>query len=110
MGRVRGGTRCHGGADAASRLGWAVMPLQGPSSGSRSGGWRTSGAGESGCVMSLPIRGGTEAPRLARSGVLSRLEGRLNDQTASDVALVVSELVSNSVLHAHVGADQTMII
>ena len=61
-------------------------------------------------VISLPIHGGAAAPRIARAGVLSRLEGRVTDETADDVALVVCELVTNSVMHAGLGADDTVLV
>jgi anti-sigma regulatory factor (Ser/Thr protein kinase) len=51
----------------------------------------------------LRIRGGVDAPGRARRSVLSLLGRRITKTTASDVALVVSELVTNSVLHANVG-------
>ncbi len=58
----------------------------------------------------MRIRGGTTAPRRARRSVLLELEGQLADTRASDAALIVSELVTNSVLHANVGAHQTLTI
>jgi anti-sigma regulatory factor (Ser/Thr protein kinase) len=63
-----------------------------------------------GPVLSLPIRGSTEAPRIARHAVLSRLEQRVADDTAHDIGLVVSELVTNSVLHSDLSADGTVLI
>src|ERR1700692_2966885 len=56
-------------------------------------------------MISLLVHGSTEAPRIARHAVLSRLEGWVTEETAQDAALVVSELVTNSVLHADLGAD-----
>lgn len=61
-------------------------------------------------VVSLPLPGTMDAPRIARKTVLSRLDGRLSDETAYDVALVVSELVTNSVVHAALGADDTVLL
>ena len=61
-------------------------------------------------MISLPIHGSVEAPRIARHGVLSRLEGYMTEETAQVVALVVSELVTNSVLHADLGADDTVLV
>jgi anti-sigma regulatory factor (Ser/Thr protein kinase) len=58
----------------------------------------------------MPIDGNPEAPRIARKAVLSRLEGRVTDETAGDIALVVSELVTNSVLHADLGAHDTVLV
>lgn len=59
-------------------------------------------------TISMRIRGGEGAPRRARRAVLSQLEGRIAPTTASDVALIVSELVTNSVLHANVGPRRTL--
>lgn len=58
----------------------------------------------------MPIRGDTEAPRTARNAVLSRLEGRVTDEIACDIALVVGELVTNSVLHADLRTDDTVLV
>jgi LytS/YehU family sensor histidine kinase len=58
-------------------------------------------------VQCLRIPGGTDAPRRAGVEVLATLKGQLNPSRGEDVALVVSELVSNSVRHGQVepGAD-----
>ena len=61
-------------------------------------------------VLSLPIHGSTEAPRLARHAALSRLEQRVADDTAHDIGLIISELVTNSVLHSDLSADDTVLI
>ena len=61
-------------------------------------------------MISLPIRGSTEAPRIARNAVLSRLDGRITDETAYDIALVISELVTNSVVHANLGEEDTVLV
>ncbi len=58
----------------------------------------------------MPIRGGMGAPRRARRSVLSQLERHITPATASDVAVVVSELVTNSVVHADVGPDGTVTV
>ncbi len=63
-----------------------------------------------GSVISLPIDVGTGAPRIARNAVLSRLGGCLTDDSAGDVALIVSELVTNSVLHADLGSTDTVLV
>jgi anti-sigma regulatory factor (Ser/Thr protein kinase) len=42
--------------------------------------------------------------------VLSQLDGLTPVSTASDAALIVSELVTNSVLHANVGINEVMIL
>ena len=60
--------------------------------------------------ISLPLHGGTGAPFRARRSVLSQLGGQLAETGAADVALIVSELVTNSVLHANVGPDQTLTV
>jgi anti-sigma regulatory factor (Ser/Thr protein kinase) len=60
--------------------------------------------------VSIPIQGGRGAPRAARRLVLSRLDGELADTRLLDVALIVSELVTNSVLHADVGLDQSLTV
>lgn len=58
----------------------------------------------------LEIPGGTRAPRQARRTVLTKLAGHVNAATASDAGLIISELVTNSVLHAHVGPDQSLTV
>ncbi len=63
-----------------------------------------------GRAISLPILGNAEAPRTARNAVLSRLEGRVTAETADDIALVVGELVTNSVQHADLGANDTVLV
>jgi anti-sigma regulatory factor (Ser/Thr protein kinase) len=68
------------------------------------------GPNEPGPMISLPIHGDMEAPRIARKAVLSRLEGRVTNENAYDIALVVTELVSNSVMHANLGADDTVLV
>ena len=60
--------------------------------------------------FSTQIRGGVDAPNHARSLVLSQLARDTPQTTASDVALVVSELVTNSVLHANVSACLTLTV
>lgn len=59
-------------------------------------------------LISMRIRGGTDAPSRARRSVLSLLDGHIPQTAASDVALVVSELVTNSVLHADVGPRRSL--
>jgi anti-sigma regulatory factor (Ser/Thr protein kinase) len=58
----------------------------------------------------MRIRGGVGAPSQARRSVLSRLDGQIAPTTASDIALIVSELVTNSVLHANVGPGTTLTV
>jgi anti-sigma regulatory factor (Ser/Thr protein kinase) len=47
----------------------------------------------------IVIAGGADAPAAARHSVAELLAGRGNDVTQSDTALLVSELVTNSVRH-----------
>lgn len=61
-------------------------------------------------TISVRLRGGTGAPFRARMSVLSQLGEELAETAAADVALIVSELVTNSVLHANVGSDQTLTV
>ncbi len=56
-------------------------------------------------VASIPLAGGDGAPRRARRLALQELDPHLDDQAASDVVLIISELVTNSVRHAGVDAD-----
>ena len=56
----------------------------------------------------LWIRGGRDAPGRARIDVLTQIDGDGWNVPRSDVALIVSELVTNSVVHANVGADQAL--
>jgi hypothetical protein len=56
----------------------------------------------------MRIRGGGGAPSRARRSVLSQLAGHIAPTTASDVAFIVSELVTSSVLHASVGPRQLL--
>jgi anti-sigma regulatory factor (Ser/Thr protein kinase) len=58
----------------------------------------------------MRLHGGTGAPLRARRFVLSELGSRLTEDGAADVALILSELVTNSVLHADVGSDQTLTV
>lgn len=58
--------------------------------------------------ISMRIRGGADASSRARRSVLCQLGSHIAQTTASDVAVVVSELVTNSVVHANVGPRQTL--
>ncbi|MGH2884641.1 MAG: ATP-binding protein [Solirubrobacteraceae bacterium] len=62
----------------------------------------------SGWAGAVTIRGGRGAPARARRHVLSQLDGEVSETRAADAALVVSELVTNSVVHAAVGDDQSL--
>ncbi len=70
----------------------------------------TVGRANSAPAISLRIRGGAGAPLRARRSVLSQLDGQLTETRTADLALIVSELVTNSVLHANVSADQTLTV
>ncbi len=58
--------------------------------------------------ISLQLPGGAAAPRAARAVVLAGLRGHVNFDVARDAALVVGELVANSVEHADVGPTQPL--
>jgi two-component sensor histidine kinase len=58
----------------------------------------------------VELCGGVGAPRRARRTVLARLDGHVNAAAASDAGLIVSELITNSVLHAGVGSDQFLTV
>lgn len=58
---------------------------------------------------SIWIRGGKDAPTRARRFVRSKLDG-VPATRASDVVLIVSELVANSVLHANVGEQDAVLL
>ena len=61
-------------------------------------------------ALELRFEGGERAPRLARHAVRERLEGKLDDETAYDIHVVVSELVANAVRHGGAqGADAVTI-
>ena len=53
--------------------------------------------------ISLRIPGGNDASTRARRWVHAQLAGHIPAATESDAALLVSELVTNSVVHANVG-------
>ena len=50
-------------------------------------------------LLELTFHGGEGAPREARHAVHERLHGELDEDTAYDVHVVVSELVANAVRH-----------
>src|SRR5580700_7309428 len=60
--------------------------------------------------ISIRIPGGRNAPTEARRWVGSRLEGQIPTATASDAALLVSELVTNSAVHANVGPRRSLTV
>ena len=57
---------------------------------------------------SIRMRGGAGAPGRARLYVMAQLDGQIPDNAACDAALIVSELVTNSVLHANVGVHDAL--
>jgi anti-sigma regulatory factor (Ser/Thr protein kinase) len=61
-------------------------------------------------LVSIPIRGGPAAPQTARRLVRARLDGEIPAARLLDVSLIVSELVTNSVLHADVGPHQWLTV
>ena len=58
--------------------------------------------------VTLEVPADRDAPRVARHQVRSTLADRLPQPLADDVGLIVSELVTNSVLHAGAGSGQTV--
>jgi anti-sigma regulatory factor (Ser/Thr protein kinase) len=68
----------------------------------------TAAMADAAAQCSIQIPGGGGAPGLARRHVLSRLEGRIPSPIASDAALIASELVTNSVLHADVDHEREL--
>ena len=58
----------------------------------------------------MRIPGGDDAPTRARRSVRSLLESQIPATSASDAALLVSELVTNSVVHANVGAGRALTV
>ena len=59
---------------------------------------------------SICIRGGEAAPTRARRHLRALLDASVPREREADAALIVSELVTNSVLHADVGSDQTLLL
>lgn len=60
--------------------------------------------------ISMRVPGGDDAPTRARRSVSSQLKGHIPSRTASDAALLVSELVTNSVVHANVGPRRALTV
>jgi anti-sigma regulatory factor (Ser/Thr protein kinase) len=58
----------------------------------------------------MRIPGGQNAPTRARRSVHAQLEGHIPATAASDAALLVSELVTNSVVHANVGPRRLLTV
>jgi anti-sigma regulatory factor (Ser/Thr protein kinase) len=58
----------------------------------------------------MRVAGGDDAPSRARRSVYARLEGHVPATKATDAALLVSELVTNSVVHANVGRGRALTV
>ena len=61
-------------------------------------------------VNSILIAGGRGAPARARRHLLTQLDAGIPASRASDAAVIVSELVTNSVIHAQVGTDRAILL
>jgi anti-sigma regulatory factor (Ser/Thr protein kinase) len=57
---------------------------------------------------SFQLRGGSDAPRVARAAVGRLLRGRVGTVAASSALLAVSEMVTNSVVHGGAGLDESL--
>jgi anti-sigma regulatory factor (Ser/Thr protein kinase) len=60
--------------------------------------------------ISLSVPASGDGPRIARNAVLARLDGSVTDQTAHDIALLISELVTNSVVHSDLRTEDTVLV
>jgi anti-sigma regulatory factor (Ser/Thr protein kinase) len=60
--------------------------------------------------VAMRIPGGPFAPRTARSMLSSRIAPGVNGTILEDAALIVSELVTNSVRHANVGVQKLLAV
>jgi anti-sigma regulatory factor (Ser/Thr protein kinase) len=60
--------------------------------------------------ISMRIPGGDDAPTRARRSVHAQLKGHIPVTKATDAALLVSELVTNSVVHANVGPRRALTV
>jgi len=58
----------------------------------------------------MRIPGGEDAPTRARRSVRAHPEGHIHATTASDAGLLVSELVTNSVVHANVDRRRALTV
>ena len=58
--------------------------------------------------MEVEAAAGQHAPAVARAAVERWLAGRVSERLYDDVRLLVSELVTNSVRHAHLTRDATI--
>ena len=108
--------RSHEGGVVGHALGAKRVAL-GPLSRGRDGlgrGARHGGVGvpapDSQRSISMRIPGGHDPPTRARGSVRSHFEGHIPAATASGAALLVSELVTNSVVHANVGPQRALTV
>ena len=58
--------------------------------------------------LEVGVAAGEQAPAMARAAVERWLSGRVSARLFDDVRLLVSELVTNSVRHAHLTSDATI--
>jgi len=58
--------------------------------------------------LEVGVTAGEQAPAVARAAVERWLSGRVSARLFDDVRLLVSELVTNSVRHAHLTSDATI--
>jgi anti-sigma regulatory factor (Ser/Thr protein kinase) len=56
-------------------------------------------------TTSVRVAGGPSAPHTARDTIRTLLAGRLAADDVADASIVVTELVANSVRHAHMGPE-----
>jgi anti-sigma regulatory factor (Ser/Thr protein kinase) len=82
-----------------------VPPVNGEASEPRSA--RVVAAAQSG-PLEVGVTAGEHAPAMARAAVERWLSGRVSATLFDDVRLLVSELVTNSVRHAHLTRDATI--
>jgi two-component sensor histidine kinase len=61
-------------------------------------------------LLCAPIALSTSAPRLARDAVVDALAGRMSATMADRARLVVSELVTNSLVHGAAGQGEEVLV
>jgi anti-sigma regulatory factor (Ser/Thr protein kinase) len=71
---------------------------------------RASERGEAETIWRTVLEGGASAPRVARHEITEHLDGELGSERTLDAVLLVGELVTNSVLHAAVGAAHEIVL
>jgi anti-sigma regulatory factor (Ser/Thr protein kinase) len=59
---------------------------------------------------SVHVGGGRDAPSEARRIVAERLTGEVTERVLEDCGLLVSELVTNSVVHGHIGHERHVLL